>query len=148
MFQQGLVNFFILSSGSVILDVVSEDKYLGLIVNEFVDYNVSVKYIANHVNGALGHIIAKGKYLGGLPFLNVSINCLVLAIMNYNAAVWGHRNVTVLVLMLFLTMPADLTLLWVNTKCCDSRRLGLENSIASRSVYVFVKKKRILQHAK
>lgn len=71
--------------------------------------------------------------------LNVSINCLVLAIMNYDAAVWGHRNVTVLVLMLFFTMPADLTLLWVNTKCCDSRRFGLENSITSQSVYVFLK---------
>jgi hypothetical protein len=66
--QQGLVHFFILSSGSVILDVVSEDKYLGLIINAFVDYNVSVKYIANHVNGALGHIIAKWKCMGVLPF--------------------------------------------------------------------------------
>lgn len=68
--------------------------------------------------------------------LNVSINCLVLAIMNYDAAVWGNRNVTVLVLMLFFTMPADLTLLWVNTKCCDSRRFGLENYCSG---YVFLK---------
>lgn len=85
---------FEFSCGTANLEVVSQYKYLGLIINEFLDYNVSVKHIANQAGRALGSIIAKSKSLGGLPFqcFHKLYDSLVLPILTYGAAIWGYRN--------------------------------------------------------
>ena len=74
--------------------MVHQYKYLGLIIDEFIDYNVTVKHISKHASRALGSIIAKSKSLGGLPFKCFSklYDSLVLPILTYGAAIWGHRS--------------------------------------------------------
>ena len=48
--------------------MVSQYKYIGLIIDEFIDYNVTARHMSKHASRALGSIIAKSKLLGGLPF--------------------------------------------------------------------------------
>jgi hypothetical protein len=50
--------------------------YLGLALNEFLDYNFTAKFVAKAASRALGLIIAKFKQLGGMPF-NVFKNCMI-----------------------------------------------------------------------
>ena len=85
---------FVFTCGTSNLEVVSQYKYLGLIIDEFLDYNVTVKHISKHASRALGSIIAKYKSLGGLSFKYFSKlhDSLVLPIITYGAAIWGHRS--------------------------------------------------------
>ena len=82
------------SCGSFPLEVTKEYKYLGLLLTEFLDYNVTAKQLALHANRALGAIIAKSKVLGGFPFkcFTKLFDSLVLPILTYASAVWGYRS--------------------------------------------------------
>ena len=57
---------FILDDRSI--KVVSTYKYLGLVLHENLDYNVTAQMVAKSAGRALGLIITKSKLLGGLPF--------------------------------------------------------------------------------
>ena len=80
---------FVFTCGTSNLELVNQYKYLGLIIDEFLDYNVTVKHISKHASRALGSIIAKSKSLGGLPFKCFSklYDSLVLPILTYGAAI-------------------------------------------------------------
>ena len=76
------------------IDVIPEYKYLGLILNEHMDYNVMAKAVAAAANRALGLLIAKSKAYGGMPVLCFTklYNALVGSIIDYGAAIWGTRE--------------------------------------------------------
>ena len=76
------------------LEVTKEYKYLGLVLTEWLDFNVTVKHLALHANRALGAIIAKCKVLGGFPYkcFTKLFESLVLPILMYATAVWGSRS--------------------------------------------------------
>jgi hypothetical protein len=46
--------------------------YLGLVLNEFLDYNITAKAVAASANRALGLVIAKCKVLCGVTFIIIS----------------------------------------------------------------------------
>lgn len=73
------------------LDYVSKYKYLGLVLNEHMDMNESVKNVALAANRALGILIAKTKKCGGFPFQSYSklYDSLVQPIIDYSAGIWG-----------------------------------------------------------
>ena len=76
------------------IDVIPEYKYLGLILNEHLDYNVMAKAVAAAANRALGLLIAKSKAYGGMPvhcFIKL-YNALFGSIIDYGAAIWGTRE--------------------------------------------------------
>ena len=88
------ITSFTFSCGPHPLEVTKEYKYLGLVLTECLDFNITVKYLALHANRALGAIIAKCKVLGGFPFkcFTKLFNSLVLPILLYAAAVWGYKS--------------------------------------------------------
>ena len=73
---------------------VSQYKYLGLILSEHLDYNITAKMVANAAGRALGLLIAKSRAHGGMPYNCFSklYSCLVQSIIDYGAAIWGTRD--------------------------------------------------------
>ena len=54
--------------GDHYLNIVDGYMYLGMFVNEFLDYECTAKYVAQSASRALGFLIAKSKLIGGFPF--------------------------------------------------------------------------------
>ncbi len=71
--------------------VIDSYKYLGLILDEFLDFNITAKMVAQSASRALGLLIAKFKRMGGMPYTVFSklYDNLVWPIIAYGAAVWG-----------------------------------------------------------
>ena len=80
--------------GDAQLTVVEKYTYLGLILTEFLDYNVTAKVVAQSASRALGLLIAKSKCLGGLPFHVFSklYDSMVWPVIAYGAAIWGDKS--------------------------------------------------------
>ena len=70
--------------------------YLGLVLSEFLDYNVTAKAVAASANRALGLVIAKCKILGGVTHNVFSklYESLVLPIVEYGAGIWGYKKIS------------------------------------------------------
>ena len=83
---------FICGDGSILLK--SDYRYLGIIIIEFLNFNVTVKAVALSVHRALGKLILKIKINGGVPYecFVKLYNCLVWSVVNYRASVWGNRS--------------------------------------------------------
>ncbi len=80
--------------GNELLVTVDKYKYLGIVLNETLDYNFTAKMIAQSAGRALGLIIAKTKYLGGLPHdvFKKLFDSMVWPVIAYGAAIWGTRS--------------------------------------------------------
>ena len=76
------------------LGIVSSYKYLGISLNEFLDYNVCAQELAEAGGRALGAIIAKFKTFKNIGFETFSklYNSGVIPISDYASAIWGYRN--------------------------------------------------------
>ena len=59
---------FIFMYGETNLDIVSQYKYLGLVLNEFLDLGITANILSDSAERALGAIIAKTKNLKVLEF--------------------------------------------------------------------------------
>ena len=60
-----MVNFYCVKNQ---LFLVSKYNYLGLVLNEYLDYGIVAKAVAMSASPALGILIAKFKLNGGLHF--------------------------------------------------------------------------------
>ena len=58
----------IFTVGECNLEVADSYKYLGLLLNEYLDFSVTAKAIAKSASRALGWVIAKAKSFGRLPY--------------------------------------------------------------------------------
>ena len=73
-------------------------KYLGLVLNEHLDYSVMVKYVAQSATRALGLLISKFKQTGGMPIdvFKKLYDTTVWSVISYGAAVWGVKEYSVI----------------------------------------------------
>ena len=78
------------------IEVTSQYRYLGLILTEFMDYNVTAKSVAQAAHRALGLLIAKDRAHGGMPYHVFSklFDALVQPIIDYGASIWGKKTYT------------------------------------------------------
>ena len=92
-FRKGCVNRSNVSFrvGENHLKTVSQYKYLGLYLDEHLNFKVIADHVAKSANRALSLIIAKAKACGGVPF-----NCFkklyesaVVPVVHYGSVVWG-----------------------------------------------------------
>ena len=85
---------FTFKLGDANINIVNEYKYLGLILNEFQDYNVTAKVLADAANRALGAIINKYLSNNGLGYYTYTrlFNSGVCPILDYCSEVWGFKN--------------------------------------------------------
>jgi hypothetical protein len=80
--------------GNVKLEMATKYKYLGLYFNEHMDENDIVKDVAKSATRALGAVICKFKYTGGIhyeTFTKLYESC-VQPVMLYGAGLWGNRE--------------------------------------------------------
>jgi hypothetical protein len=78
----------------LVIEVVDRYRYLGLVFTEFMNLNITVKYVAMAAQRALGVLITKSKSQGGLPYqvFTKLYDSLVQPIIDFGAAVWGHKS--------------------------------------------------------
>ena len=76
------------------LEIVSSYKYLGVWLDEHLDYHNCVTTLSKSARKALGLLIAKSKLFGNFPFEPFSslYKLLVIPRMDYGAGVWGYRT--------------------------------------------------------
>ena len=76
------------------LEVVPSYKYLGVWLDEHLDYQNCVNALSESARKALGLLIAKSKQFGNFPFEAFSslYDSLVIPRMDYGAGVWGYRT--------------------------------------------------------
>ena len=82
---------FVFTCGDDCIQYCSDHKYLGLVLNEFLDYNITAKSVALSANRALGLVIAKCKILGGGVSHGVFTklyDSMVSSIVEYGASIW------------------------------------------------------------
>lgn len=84
----------IFTIGDKIIDKVKEYRYLGLVLNEHLDWNLTAKHVAKSAHRALGALIAKSKAYGGLPFrvFKKLYESLVLPVIHYCSSLWGVKE--------------------------------------------------------
>ena len=80
--------------GDGAISVVNKYTYLGILLDEFLDYNVTAKVVAQSASRALSLLVAKTKCLGGLPFqvFTKLYDSVVWPVIAYGAAVLGDRS--------------------------------------------------------
>ena len=85
---------FVFKCGDDYIQYCSDYKYLGLVLNEFLNYNITAKSVALSVNRALGLLIVKCKILGGVPHgvFTKLFDSMVSSIVEYGAIICGTRN--------------------------------------------------------
>ena len=68
--------------------------YLGLTLNEYLDFNVTARAVAQSASRALGLLIAKSKCMGGMPYDVYSklYATLVWPVISYGASIWGTKS--------------------------------------------------------
>jgi hypothetical protein len=83
----------IVQCGDETIDYCDKYKYFGLVLDEFLDFNVTASYVIRSANRAIGLLIAKFKVLGGMPY-NVYtklFDSMVWSFVAYGVAVWGTQ---------------------------------------------------------
>ena len=77
------------------LDIVSKYMYLGLLLNEFLDYNEMAKIVAKSASRSLGVLlIAKCKANGSFEYSTFTklFDTHVMSVIEYGAAIWGSKE--------------------------------------------------------
>ncbi len=80
--------------GMHVMSIVEQYKYLGIVIDEHVNYDVTVQILANAANRALGAVINKFKCINGLGYYTYSklFHSCVCPIMDYASEVWGVKQ--------------------------------------------------------
>ena len=80
--------------GTDTLDIVEKYTYLGIVINEYLDYNVTAKTVAQSAGRALGLLISKCKTMGGLPYdvYTKLYDAVVWPVIRYRASIWGVKT--------------------------------------------------------
>ena len=78
----------------MLLNVVTQYKYLGIVINEFIDYNVIAQILADAANRALGAVIYKYKKINRLEYYRYTklFQSSVCPILDYASEVWGYKK--------------------------------------------------------
>ena len=76
------------------LMTVTQYRYLGLVLNEFMDMNLTAKTVAQSAIRALGILITKYKAHGGMPYetYNRLFHNLVLPVLEYGSPCWAYKD--------------------------------------------------------
>lgn len=84
----------IFKCGNEQLSVVDRYTYLGVVLQEHLDFNVTAKMVAQSASRALGLLIAKCKISGGVPYnvFTKLYDTVVWPVIAYGASIWGYKS--------------------------------------------------------
>ena len=76
------------------IEYCKEYKYLGITLNEFIDYKITTEILSDAAGRALGSIFSKTIKHGGLPYVTYStlMESCVNSIAYYASEVWGFKS--------------------------------------------------------
>ena len=79
--------------GNSPLELTDQYKYLGVIFTEHLDFMQMSKVVAQSASRALGLLISKDKYFGGMPYecFTKCYDATVQSVIEYSAAIWGTK---------------------------------------------------------
>ncbi len=85
---------YVFRYGDYDIKLVPLYKYLGLVLNEHLDYQLMAKVVVKSAKRELGFLIAKSKVTGGMPYdvFTKLYNALVQPLVEYEAGVLGTGN--------------------------------------------------------
>jgi hypothetical protein len=85
---------FVFKCGPDNLECVQKYVYLGLTLQENLDYSVTAKFVAQSASRALGLLIAKYKSLGRMPYnvFTKLFDSLVWSVVAYGTTIWGNKS--------------------------------------------------------
>ena len=80
--------------GDTVIERTDSYRYLGLHINDTLDFNFGVSILSQSSSRALGTIISKHFSVGGFPHepYRRMYDTLVAPVMDYAAEVWGAKN--------------------------------------------------------
>ncbi len=80
--------------GENTITLANKYRYLGLVITDLLDYNVTAKIVAQSAGRALGLLIAKCKAFGGFHYATFTklYDTLVYPVIEYGSAIWGTRD--------------------------------------------------------
>ncbi|XP_071151601.1 uncharacterized protein [Mytilus edulis] len=80
--------------GTNTMECVSNYQYLGLLLTEFLDYQLMAKAVAKSASRALGLLIVKSKTYGGFQhdIFSKLYNTMVWSVIDYGSCIWGTRD--------------------------------------------------------
>ncbi len=80
--------------GETVLCTIEQYKYLGLVLNEFLDFNIAAQVLSDAANRALGSIINKCKVINGLGYYTYTrlFQSGLCPILDYGSEIWGFRH--------------------------------------------------------
>ena len=84
--------------GPFTLDTVPSYKYLGVWLNEHLEYQSCIKPLADSCRKALGLLISKSKQFGSFPFdvFSSLYDSLIIPRLDYAAGIWGYKSFPIL----------------------------------------------------
>ena len=76
------------------LEIVPSYRYLGLDINEHLDFSHSVSLLADAAGRALGSLVAKHRSVQGLPYETFTkvYKSTVVPVMDYASGIWGAKK--------------------------------------------------------
>jgi hypothetical protein len=88
----GQILIFTVNGNSV--ECINCYQYLGLLLTEFLDYQLMAKAVAKSASIALGLLIVKSKIHGGFQHTIFSklYDIMVWSAINYGSCIWGTRD--------------------------------------------------------
>ncbi len=77
----------------MVLQIVEQYKYLGIVITEFIDYNVVAQILADAANRALGSVINKYKQINSFGYYTYtkSFHSTVDPILDYASEEWRYK---------------------------------------------------------
>ena len=80
---------YIFKCGDMNIELQNDYTYLGSILNEFLDFNLTTKIVTKSANKALGLVMAKCKTIGGVSYdvFKKLFDSLVSPIIEYGATI-------------------------------------------------------------
>ncbi len=80
--------------GTEKLEYVTEYKYLGILLNEYMNYDTSVDTLANAAGRSLGAVFNKFKVIKNMNIktFNKMVDSYVTPVLHYSAGIWGFKE--------------------------------------------------------
>ena len=85
---------FSFTCGAQNILIVDKYTYLGITLNEFVNFSVTAKAVSQSASRALGLLIAKYKCIGVMTYdvFTKLYDTLIWPVISYGASIWGAKS--------------------------------------------------------
>ncbi len=76
------------------LEIVKQYKYLGVFLDEYLDFNVTANVLAGAAGRVLGAVLSKLRNFGNIGFKSFTkvFDSSVLPVLEYASEIWGYKD--------------------------------------------------------